>query len=353
MFFLFSKSIPQNPSANRDPQVSKAVYKFNRSITKAGLIPTRDLRRTRDQIDFLKGLLGKKWKWSYLDKEQAAIIKAILFVVETMPINGNGSDSDNGYFRILLPMLNETIHNLRREKLRGFVKKEIEALDMLKQMFLARLSLGFGKEKQEGISAHALSLLARQKDIRSIQNAVSAKKLETIKGKTNSHLICSISARAWLTKSIKSRLMPIKNRNQINDINTYINLEYLNFFEGFSLNLALDRIELLSSVHGPAVYQFIDKQTKETIYTGYSKNLLQRIKVHFSKINFAEECSLCIHKPKTRDSTKAVEHCRSLEHFLIRNGDGIDFKKREMKRFIISDKDEIGEELESDEQKRA
>ena len=72
MFFLFSKSIPQNPSANRDPQVSKAVYKFNRSISKAGLIPTRDLRRTGDEIDFLKCLLGKKWKTSYLDKEQAA-----------------------------------------------------------------------------------------------------------------------------------------------------------------------------------------------------------------------------------------------------------------------------------------
>ena len=53
--------------------------------------------------------------------------------------------------------------------------KEIEALEILKTMFLTRLSLGFGKEKQEGITAHALSLLARQKDIRSIQNAVSAK----------------------------------------------------------------------------------------------------------------------------------------------------------------------------------
>ncbi len=351
MFFLFSESIPQNPSANRDSQVSKAVYKFNRSIAKVGLIRASDIRRTDDQMDFLKFLLGRKKL--FLDTEQAAIIKAILFVVETMPINQNGSHSDNGYLRILLPMLDETIHNLRTEKLRGFVKREIEALDMLKQMFLARLSLGFGKEKQEGISAHALSLLARQKDIRSIQNAVSAKKLETIKGKTNSHLICSVSARAWLTKSIKSRLMPIKNRNQINDINTYINLEYLNFFEGFSLNLALDRIELLSSVQGPAVYQFIDKQTKETIYTGYSKNLLERIKVHCSKINFAEECSLCIHKPKTRDSTKAVEHCRSLIHFHMLNEDGIDFKKREMKRFIISDKDEIQEELESYEQKLA
>ena len=285
MFFLFSESIPQNPSANRDSQVSKAVYKFNRSIAKVGLIPASDIRRTDDPIDFLKFLLGRKKL--FLDTEQAAIIKAILFVVETMPINQNGSHSDNGYLRILLPMLDETIHNLRTEKLRGFVKRETEALDMLKQMFLARLSLGFGKEKQEGISAHALSLLARQKDIRSIQNAVSAKKLETIKGKTNSHLICSVSARAWLTKSIKSRLMPIKNRNQINDINTYINLEYLNFFEGFSLNLALDRIELLSSVQGPAVYQFIDKQTKETIYTGYSKNLLERIKVHFSLINLS------------------------------------------------------------------
>ena len=351
MFFLFSKSIPQNPSANRDPQVSKAVYKFNRSISKAGLIPTRDLRRTGDEIDFLKCLLGKKWKTSYLDKEQAAIIKAILFVAETMPINQNGSDSDNGYFRILLPMLDETIHNLRTEKHRGFVKKEIEALEILKTMFLTRLSLGFGKEKQEGITAHALSLLARQKDIRSIQNAVSAKKLETIKGKINSHLICSVSARAWLTKSIKSRLMPIKNRNQINDINTYINLEYLNFFEGFSLNLTLPNIELLSS--GPAVYQFIDKQTKETIYTDYSKNLLERIKVHCSKINFAKECSLYIHKPKTIDSKKAVQHCRSLIHFLRRNEDEIDFKKREMQRLIISDKDEIEQELESDEQKLA
>lgn len=351
MFLLLSKSILQNPSANRDPLVSKAVYKFNRSITKAGLIPTRDLRRTGDQIDFLKGLLGKKWKMLYLDKEQVEIIKAILFILETLPINRDGSDSDNGYFKILLPMLDETIHSLRTMELRGFVKKEIEALDVLKQMFLARLSLGFGSEKQEGISAHALSLLARHKDIRSIQNAVSAKKLETIKGKINSHLICSVSARAWLTKSIKSRLMPIKNRNQINDINTYINLEYLNFFRGFSLNLTLGSIELLSS--GPAVYQFIDKQTKETIYTGYSKNLLERIKVHFSLINFAEECSLCIHKPKTRDAKKAIEQCRLLIHFLRRNEDEIALKKQEMKKRILFDKDEIEEELESDEQKRA
>lgn len=336
MFFIFFNSDDFIPSAKRDSEISKAIYKFNRSIAKGSsllklgqfLLKKNLIQTTPEQISFLKGSL----EHSFIDSHQVQIIKSILLIVETMPINKSIAFVDDDYFRILLPHIDEIIYALQMSDLSFDISENlIQALKSLKIIFITRLSLGFGQNRQKDISVRALSMLANHKDIKSIQNAISAKKLKVTSGRGKSQRICSISARKWLVATdggIKSRLTSLKTKHQVADINSFLKLSHLDKFNFSIENLTLANIELLSS--GPAVYQFIDKQTKETIYTGYSKNLLERIKVHFSKINFAKECSLYIHKPKTADSKKAVQHCRSLANFLTLNEDEINFKKQEM-----------------------
>ena len=103
MFFFFFNSDDFIPSTKRDPEISKAIYKFNRSIAKGSsllkldqLLPKKNLMQTTpEQISFLKGILEHQ----FIDSHQAKIIKSILLIVETMPINKSITFVEDNYFK--------------------------------------------------------------------------------------------------------------------------------------------------------------------------------------------------------------------------------------------------------------
>lgn len=330
MFFFFFNSDDFIPSTKRDPEISKAIYKFNRSIAKGSsllkldqLLPKKNLIQTSpEQISFLKGILEHQ----FIDSHQAKIIKSILLIVETMPINKSITFVEDNYFRILLPDIDKIIYTLQMSDLSlssNFSKNLIQALTSLRMIFMTRLSLGFGQNRLKDVSALALSMLANQKDIKSIQNAVSAKKLKVISGRGKSQRICSISARKWLVATdggIKSRLTPLKTKHQIADINSFLKLSYLDQFK-FSIvkKLTMDGVLLLPP--GPGVYQFVDNQTNQVLYTGHSKNIQKRINQHFLRLILIKDCLLCIYENKTKNPAKALKQCRELENFFLRSNE--------------------------------
>lgn len=298
----FSSSGPdKQPSAN----ITKLFYKLNRQGQK---ISRADLKRTAaisqstgrsfavkeaptvtNQIEIVKNELSSSW----ISEDQIKAIRAILLFIETMPYKAEKDCNDDAYLTLLLPHLDEIISNTYLRS-KDFKERLCVPFETLKKMFMVRLSLGFGIWSEKDISARDLSLLARQNNLKSIQNAVSKKELYALKGKGSSQRIDAQSARNWLTKKIKNRLIYFSWSKDGPALNSRSELHYLNYFKvKYFQILCFADLEQLEDCPDRGCYQLIDRGIESTrkIYYGHSKNnLANRFKLNFRK-GFTEATS--------------------------------------------------------------
>ena len=163
--------------------------------------------------------------------------------------------------------------------------------ETLKKMFMVRLSLGFGEWSEEDISAEALSLLARQNNLKSIQNAVSKKELYALKGKGSSQRIDAQSARNWLTEKIKNRLIHFSWAEDGPALNLRSKLRYLNYFKiKYFQILCKDDLEHLEDCPDRGCYQLIVRDIESTrkIYHGSPEDLFNKLQFYFESQVFTD-----------------------------------------------------------------
>lgn len=277
-----------DPSEKLSKNITKAFYKLNRSIKKADyflqleILKIEGVLKVSSQIKMIKNDLLSDW----LSEDQKKAIRAILLFCETMPYKPEKDCCDDAYLILLLPHLEEIISNNYLCS-QDWNKKIYVPYETLKKMFMVRLSLGFGKWSEEDISAEDLSLLARQNNLKSIQNAVSKKELYKRKGKGPSQRIDSQSARNWLTEKIKNRLIHFSWDEDGPALNSRSELHYLNYFKiKYFQILSYDDLEHLEDCPDRGCYQLIVRDIESTrkIYHGYcEKNLGNRLKFYFKK----------------------------------------------------------------------
>ena len=241
--------------------------------------------------------LSKEWMTE--DQKKATI--AILLFIETMPYYNPPAkssllknlhehndfilyDSDDAYLILLLPFLEQILFNLRVRFLEG-EEMYLQAFETLKEMFMVRLKLGFGKYGKEFITGKELSLLARQNNLKSIQNSISLGKLRSSTGRGPSQLVTRNEAARWLTKDIKNRLIEFNWFEDGEALNYRTGMEYLSYFNvKYYQILCLGDLSKLANCPETGVYQVVDVENNQNIYTGYSeKNLSQRLINHFVK----------------------------------------------------------------------
>lgn len=271
-------------------EINKAYYKLNKLIANAK-IPEELYQNSgiAKQIDLIRFYLSEDW----LTKNQIKAVKAILLISETMPYHRaflkNGEDED-AYLILLLPFLNQILFNLQVSSSHSkFIK--LEAFESLKMLFLARLSLGFGRSSKSDITAIELALLARHNNLKSIRNALSDGILHAVPNKKNPLRIKSQSARRWLTETkkgfgIKNRLIELEDI-MVNELNERLGLEYLNDFKiSYSQILNNDDIENLEYSSHPGVYLWLDIESREIISLGYvTEKLIDRKKTYSQKFH--------------------------------------------------------------------
>lgn len=277
----------------RFSSITKAFYKLNRSINKTHLIQSvgRDIRETgslsvRTQIEIIKSDLLSDW----LSEDQKKAIRAVLLFCETMPYKPEKDCSDDAYLILLLPYLEEIISNTYTRS-QDWKEKKYVPYETLKKMFMVRLSLGFGEWSEEDISAEDLSLLARQNNLKSIQNAVSKKELYALKGKGPSQRINSQSARNWLTEKIKNRLIHFSWAEDGPALNLRSKLRYLNYFKiKYFQILCKDDLEHLEDCPDRGCYQLIVRDIESTrkIYHGSPEDLFNKLQFYFESQVFTD-----------------------------------------------------------------
>lgn len=278
----------EKPSKN----ITKAFYKLNRSIKKVDLqqwlLKTEGVLKVSAQIKIIKNDLLSESDW--LSEDQKKAIRAILLFCETMPYKPEKDCCDDAYLILLLPYLEEIISNnyLRSQ---DWKSKMYVPYETLKKMFMVRLSLGFGEWSKDDISAEDLSLLARQNNLKSIQNAVSKKELYKRKGKGPSQRIDSQSARSWLTEKIKNRLIHFSWAEDGPALNSRSELRYLNYFKiKYFQILCSDDLEHLQDCPDRGCYQLIvrDIESRKEIYYGSSENLFNKLEFYFKRQVFKD-----------------------------------------------------------------
>lgn len=271
-------------------EINKAYYKLNKSIANAK-IPEELYQNSgiAKQIDLIRFYLSEDW----LTKNQIKAVKAILLISETMPYHRHfleNGENEDAYLILLLPFLNQILFNLQVSSSHSkFIK--LEAFESLKMLFLARLSLGFGKSSKSDITAIELALLARHNNLKSIRNALSDKILHAVPNKKNPLRIESQSARRWLTETkkgfgIKNRLIELEDI-MMTELNERLGLEYLNYFKiSYSQILNNVDIENLEYSSQPGVYLWLDIESREIISLGYvTEKLIDRKKTYNQKFH--------------------------------------------------------------------
>jgi hypothetical protein len=327
-----------DPDEQPSATITKAFYKLNRSINKIELAQYigRDLRiekalKVTTQIEMIKYDLSSDW----ISEDQKKAIFAILLFLETMPYKADKDCSDDAYLILLLPHLEEVIlNNYLRSK--DWKEKLYAPFETLKKMFMIRLRLGFGEFSEKDISAGDLSLLAKQNNLKSIQNAVSKKELWALKGKGPSQRIDSQSARNWLTSKIKNRLIHFSWAIDGPNLNSRTKLNYLNYFKVKYIQiLCLDDLEHLKDCPDKGVYQLIvtNTESKKDIYHGYlAENLAPRFKDYLEKEfnkassniysdNYSDlKFHLLVFEPKSKGKLAHAE-CLNLESLFTRTAE--------------------------------
>ena len=343
---------------NCDPEIQKVNYKHARSLSTKGWGEANNLETITQQIRFIKRYID--WKGdNRIDGIDGNVINAICTIIETLPMHTDVSYSDDLYILILLSGLDQILLNLSmmvNNSLAGSkdypVREEtIKAFKTLKEIFIARLSLGFGCYRKNYITADDLALLARQNSLKSIQNAIKTKKLQVspfqsmLSGRGGSQAISSDSARQWLVTSIKNRLTPLKTKKQLADLNSCIGLGEFNDFKVFVF------IGKPASIipSGPGVYVFLDMDTDKIILIGHSidvKTGFLQSAQHLGR-SLRLEGDRVLHKKfvlfsaQAMNSSNALKRCMQLEEFL---------KTSEMKNEI--EWEQIKEKIKREELKR-
>jgi hypothetical protein len=287
-FFDYAVNEYVDPSEKLSKNITKAFYKLNRSINKVDLpramrdIKIEGVLKVSVQIEIIKNCLSL----GTLCEDHKKAIRAILLFCETMPSEDEKDCCDDAYLILLLPHLDEIISNHYLHPIEYYNQTHVP-FETLRKMFMVRLSLGFGKWSKKDISADNLSLLARQNNLKSIQNAVSKKELYALGGKGPSQRIDSQSARNWLTEKIKNRLIHFSWAEDGPALNSRSELRYLNYFKiKYFQILCDDDLEQLEDCPDRGCYQLIvrDIESMRKIYHGYcEKNLGNRLKFHFKK----------------------------------------------------------------------
>lgn len=277
-------------------EITKAFYKLNRSVNAANRITDRIRKKLgedfenekkltiSDQIEVIKDHLLYDYGW--LSEDLTRVIFAILLFLETMPHEAENDCCDDAYYYLLLPHLEEIISTIRLRS--GFLAFPLWYFENLKKMFEIRLELGFGRHGKKDISAKDLSLLAKQNNLKSIQNAVSKKELLVIEGKGASQRIDSKSARIWLTSKIKNKLIDFSWVTHGPMLNERTKLNYLNYFKVNYFQI----IRLNDFKYGwddcpdVGVFQLIiiGPESKKNIYYGHAEgNLKKKFEIYFKK----------------------------------------------------------------------
>ena len=338
MFFGIPSSI--SVLRSRDPSITKLVYKLNKSITRShakflkfadenwmeedeqgGFDSTEALfKESISDFDFIRFILcdrEKQWaenqaksssvqERDYLSLDQRDVqnktIRAILLILETLPVGVVGGFADQSYLNILLPLLDEIIiqekdetnatrysglgKNVRTHWHEGF---SIKAFTNLRKAFVARIKLGVSSVTE--ITVNNLALLARQSSIKSIQNSIAAQELllanEGVE-KGGSQLISIDEAHRWLMSSIKYKLTELESYDEVTELNFHMDLELLNKYKvSFITDLPTfdpnGKVSLKLEKHMPStpfVYQFLDPQTRQDIFTGVATDLPYQIRAH-------------------------------------------------------------------------
>ncbi len=281
-----------DPSEKLSKNITKAFYKLNRSINKVDLpramrdIKIEGVLKVSAQIKIIKNDLLSDW----LSEDQKKAIRAILLFCETMPYEDEKDCCDDAYLILLLPHLDEIISNHYLHPMEYYMQTLVP-FETLRKMFMVRLSLGFGKWSKKDISADNLSLLARQNNLKSIQNAVSKKELYALGGKGPSQRIDSQSARNWLTEKIKNRLVHFSWAEDGPALNSRSELRYLNYFKiKYFQILCPDDLEDLKDCPDKGCYQLIVRDIESTrkIYYGSSENLFNRLEFYFKRQVFKD-----------------------------------------------------------------
>ena len=327
-----------DPDGQPSATITKAFYKLNRSINKIEISQHigRDLRiekvlKVTTQIEIVKDHLLSDW----ISKDQKKAIFAILLFLETMPYKAEKDCSDEAYLILLLPHLEEIIFNSRLRLSKKELTNEyfLLSFETLKKMLMIRLKLGFGEFSEKDISAEDLSLLAKQNNLKSIQNAVSKKELWALKGKGPSQRIDSQSARNWLTSKIKNRLIHFSWFMDGPNLNSRTELNYLNYFKvKYFQILCFADLEDLGDCPDTGIYQLIvtNIESKKDIYHGYSEIYLASRLKHHLKREFNRASSnlssdsysdpryhLLVFEPKSKGKTAHAE-CLNLESLFAR-----------------------------------
>lgn len=320
--------------ANPSSTITKAFYKINRSINKVHLaqntgryLRTNSLPKVSTQIEFVQSELSSTS--NMISEIQKKAIKAILLFIETIPYEAEKDCNDDIYLTLLLPHIDEILLDLN---LSFSNDKQIllKAFETLKKIFMIRLNLGFGIYRETYISAEDLSLIARQNNLKSIHNAVAKKELLSIEGRGRSRKIDSRSARNWLTKKIKNRLIHFSWSKDGPSLNKRAELSYLNYFKVKYVQIfCMNDLEKLDPCLRMGVYQiFVAEQNgrKHTICGFSKKNLSLSVNLHLKglfkkpgkKNNGMQKIKfhLLIYKPKNKEP----KLCLDMMSLLISTG---------------------------------
>lgn len=290
-FIKYGNETQRDTYEEGEQEITKTVYKLNRSINVARMAQMigRDFRLEKNltistQMEFIKDHLSNHYGW--LTEHQTKVIFAILLFLETMPYKAENDCCDDAYYFLLLPHLEEIIANMRLRF--GLSAIPLWPFENLKKMFLIRLKMGFGIHGEKDISAEDLSLLARQNNLKSIQNAVSKKELLVIEGKGPSQRIDSQSARNWLTSKIKNKLIDFSWAIHGYWLNKRTKLDYLN-----DLKVHYYQIKSLDDFNygwddcpDKGIFQliFIGHENKKNIYYGHAEeNLKKKLEIYFTE----------------------------------------------------------------------
>ena len=314
-----------------DPEIKKLQYKFIRSISKKSWDSAENLKTIAQQISFIKGYID----WQGDDRTgpntdiDADTVSNICFIIETLPMNQDVSYSDDLYALSLLPALDKIIFNIgmtQNNPMSGsrdyFIREEnIKAFQTLKAILIARLSLGFGSYRKDYVTADQLALLARQNTLISIKKAVAAKKLQVISGKDGFQKISSDSAREWLVTSIKNQLIPIRNKDQLADLNAFIGLSKFNdFITTVYMSSKIEPIRRSHSIRmSYGVYVFYDAETNAVIHIGKSNQVEVALLQHIGRASrgVMRPFNCVIFEPLTTINSLSLKQSTALEEHLV------------------------------------
>ena len=311
-----------------DPEIKKLQYKFIRSIRKKEWNSAENLKTIAHQLSFIKGYIDWQEGDDRMGPNEAIddeVVSNICIIIETIPMNKDVSYSDDLYALSLLPALDKIIFNIdmmQNNPMSGegdyFIREEnIKAFQTLKAIFIARLSLGFGSHGKDYITADNLALLARQNTLISIKKAVAEKKLQVNGGKGGSQKISSDSAREWLVTSIKNRLIPLRTKDQLADLNAFIGLILFNGFHTIVSIAASSKTQPIRIGYG--VYVLYDAETNAIIRIGKSslKEATLPQLIGRASRGGMRPFHCVIFEPQTTNELVALKQSTALEEHLI------------------------------------